>query len=345
MNYKICTYCNESKPILKFSLKNKKYKTIGRKYSSRCKKCEAILRYMDRYKISFVEALLQYKENLKKFEKTKFICKQCEAEFWLPRYRVLAGRGSFCSPLCVQIYAKKSYGKPVKRMCLTCNFIFIVPPSSTQKFCSRSCVRRPDIYVNNDIRKCPTCCKVFEVIPSNPKIFCSRRCFSKSRIKPPSLESKIKNKLKAQKKFLFLLKLKRCGECKKIKDLNFFPPLKQTFDGKAIYCYTCQRDKSKSWRKNNPDKVRELKRRREIKKRGAKGFFSEKEFKRMYKEYGSICLCRHSSIPFAEITRDHIKSLSCGGNNYISNIQPLCHLCNSKKGIQEIDYRPFPFPS
>lgn len=32
------------------------------------------------------------------------------------------------------------------------------------------------------------------------------------------------------------------------------------------------------------------------------------------------------------ITIDHIKPLSLGGNNHIDNLQPLCNRCNAKKG-------------
>ena len=50
-----------------------------------------------------------------------------------------------------------------------------------------------------------------------------------------------------------------------------------------------------------------------------------------------MCLCC-GKIDVA-LTMDHVIPLSKGGEHNISNIQPLCGICNSKKNTKAIDYR------
>lgn len=52
--------------------------------------------------------------------------------------------------------------------------------------------------------------------------------------------------------------------------------------------------------------------------------------------FGGACL-RCGSLD--GVTKDHIRPLSRGGGNDISNLQPLCKKCNSWKGTKEIDFR------
>lgn len=39
------------------------------------------------------------------------------------------------------------------------------------------------------------------------------------------------------------------------------------------------------------------------------------------------------------VTMDHVNPLSKGGRHHISNLQPICHSCNAKKGTSVVDYR------
>lgn len=72
--------------------------------------------------------------------------------------------------------------------------------------------------------------------------------------------------------------------------------------------------------------------------RQAEGTFTLVEWENLIDEYNNTCLCCGRSD--IKLTADHIIPLSKGGSNKISNIQPLCHSCNSKKGRKIIDYRP-----
>lgn len=56
----------------------------------------------------------------------------------------------------------------------------------------------------------------------------------------------------------------------------------------------------------------------------------------VFKYYGKICLCCGTS---KNITIDHVIPVSKNGSNKISNLQPLCRSCNSRKRTNTTDYR------
>lgn len=56
----------------------------------------------------------------------------------------------------------------------------------------------------------------------------------------------------------------------------------------------------------------------------------------VFEKYGNKCLACGSS---KNICIDHVVPVFKGGKNDISNYQPLCKSCNSKKGVKVIDYR------
>lgn len=65
--------------------------------------------------------------------------------------------------------------------------------------------------------------------------------------------------------------------------------------------------------------------------------FTANEWLALCAAYGNLCLRCGSGV--RRLTADHIVPLARGGGNDITNIQPLCGPCNSRKGTQTIDYR------
>jgi len=90
------------------------------------------------------------------------------------------------------------------------------------------------------------------------------------------------------------------------------------------------------YRPANLDKFAQYARLRRALSAGAEGSFSLIEFKELCAYYGNQCLCCGKPD---KLTADHIVPLTKGGSNYISNIQPLCSRCNSRKHAQTVDYR------
>ena len=89
--------------------------------------------------------------------------------------------------------------------------------------------------------------------------------------------------------------------------------------------------KSKEWAKKNPKKANFRSNRYKIKRRGAIGSHTLKEWEKLKKAYKYTCLCCGKSEPKIKLEADHIIPISKNGTNYIWNIQPLCRSCNASK--------------
>jgi 5-methylcytosine-specific restriction enzyme A len=75
-------------------------------------------------------------------------------------------------------------------------------------------------------------------------------------------------------------------------------------------------------------KVNHLKLRHYARKKWAEGSHTLEERELLKKQYEYKC---RGCLIQKRLTKDHIIPLSKWWSNYISNIQPLCHNCNSKK--------------
>jgi 5-methylcytosine-specific restriction endonuclease McrA len=100
------------------------------------------------------------------------------------------------------------------------------------------------------------------------------------------------------------------------------------------------REKTREWHRRwiskNPDKRAAVKHRRRSRKRGNGGSFTSAEWRAMCAAFDYKCVRCGQEKP---LTVDHVVPLSRGGANDITNLQPLCLLCNSIKGVNAIDYR------
>jgi 5-methylcytosine-specific restriction endonuclease McrA len=95
--------------------------------------------------------------------------------------------------------------------------------------------------------------------------------------------------------------------------------------------------------KNRPGILRATKKcqkRRQVRDAKAEGSHTKQEWEDLKTFHGHVCLCcgKHES-ECGRLERDHIIPVIKGGTHWISNIQPLCKICNSRKGTRTTDFR------
>lgn len=80
--------------------------------------------------------------------------------------------------------------------------------------------------------------------------------------------------------------------------------------------------------KKNPERIAHLKARRYAREKNAEGSHTLEEWQELKDRNGNVCVsCKQQK----KLTKDHIIPLSKGGSDYITNIQPMCRNCNSRK--------------
>lgn len=95
----------------------------------------------------------------------------------------------------------------------------------------------------------------------------------------------------------------------------------------------CKGEKAYNWKGGYENQLHLNKQRRFLRKT-AKGTYSLQEWKKLKAKHNYTCLMCGKTEPDVKLTIDHIIPLTKNGTNYISNIQPLCRSCNSKKGAK-----------
>jgi 5-methylcytosine-specific restriction endonuclease McrA len=99
------------------------------------------------------------------------------------------------------------------------------------------------------------------------------------------------------------------------------------------------RETARKWEQANPDKVIAKAHRRRTRKEANGGSFTAPEWAALKAKYNHTCLACGRKEPKITLTPDHVIPVIHGGSNDISNIQPLCVSCNSRKHTKTIDYR------
>lgn len=94
-----------------------------------------------------------------------------------------------------------------------------------------------------------------------------------------------------------------------------------------------------AWVKNNPEKASAHTKLRNERVKAAGVDITVEQFDALKATYGYSCLCCGKKEPEIKLVADHVVPLVSGGSNDMSNRQPLCFSCNSKKHLATTDYR------
>lgn len=217
----------------------------------------------------------------------------------------------------------------IKKTCKTCGkefYLFASYIKYNQKrgkikgiYCSKQCQRKPR-------SKCIDCGKesTQSIDEKNQPLRC-QSCYGKSKLKNP------KNKTGS-----YGSKKGKCIVCHT-----------EISDVYRKFCRSCSHKGNKNHKwidgsslKTGYSMICAAKRKARLVGNG--GHFTLSEWEDLKKKYEYTCLCCRKMEPEIKLHADHVIPVSRGGVNDISNIQPLCQKCNSKKWAltgPEYDFR------
>jgi 5-methylcytosine-specific restriction endonuclease McrA len=134
----------------------------------------------------------------------------------------------------------------------------------------------------------------------------------------------------------------RCSSCERWKPATpaeFVAARKARF-GLSSQCHACNRRTADRWRRRNPEMATAQRMRAYHRQIAATGTFTAEDAAELKARYGYRCLgCGLHEAIVGTLECDHVVPPPAGAND-ISNRQPLCRVCNARKGTSSIDYRP-----
>lgn len=146
---------------------------------------------------------------------------------------------------------------------------------------------------------------------------------------------KTKTEIEIRNKRALELIEKKCTSCEEIKEIKQFR--QRANGGYYSVCKQCENKKNKEYRKNNPDKINELKviseNRRRYQKSKLDKSLTSKEWNECKKFFNNECA--YCGRKMNNLTQDHFIPLSKDGEYSKKNIIPSCRSCNSRKNNKD----------
>jgi 5-methylcytosine-specific restriction endonuclease McrA len=180
-------------------------------------------------------------------------------------------------------------------------------------YCSRDCKHVGEVgkHLNPTFKACGVCGKEFRALYVGHR-FCSRACTSLYFKGNPQFTGRPRAEPT-------IIACAHCGEG--------FPRKR----ARSKFCSPKCRQQSARVYADKAEQRTAADRRRRLREMGASGWHTEAEWQALcLRARGKCTACGRK----AKLTRDHIIPLAAGGSDDITNIQPLCTPCNSRKGAR-----------